>query len=818
MSVGTNVVTNVDIKNQYHHRHGYDSRLKSPTKKINHIITPLTENSAATISFKGLNFLNPNKYIIKRIPKGLTKKVFQSLKEVSSQQFEYYSKIREEYVNLIKTDKEFRNKYGFSEDAAEKISCENLYYIPQKELAGKLLSNVVKPFTSLYHGVKKLFASKNAHYNQRNKEYERVINNFSSLEGLINSHEIWENGYRSLSGHGKWTDTSDFLIPEDVLLSKIKRRRNKVVDPDKGKYSTTSLMLGNRFISGLVYAYFLGTDAYNTTMRFSNNKDEASIQRKSRIAQEFSRIGLNMYIQNLLFGTFETAVNKSLSTALFVSGSTVAFSEILGRKLVGKPIMPSDKETLDKLEKEMEAKKGVLPAVGRLLTRVKTNRTTLPNSYKYTKANTTAFSQFSKNNSTPSFKGLYSSTRLFEKKSLIELLNIIKQADEKQFEYIKINLIKSVKKSDEFAEILKSIKNSDPNNDLLKLKEINLDNKENIEKAFNLITNSELLKELPLGTKKNFHGQVIKSVLMPLHFLKNSAQSIKNFAANIYYRFSSNQLSANLSKMEKTLSNPKFKEAKDFKDFYEKRLQLKAWSESNFSDAEKKVRIFEEFMKILSKETEEIEGLKNIILWIDKQIAKAGIKVQEDGKLSAKDLEKLRKIMQDSVMKADSAKHVEYDGNKVTQTNINLARAITTLFLVTDAYNLTMQYSNDNKKEANISAKNRAAQEISRICFSAYILAFVHNLLSKLCNSSLAGAFSLTAITSILNDSVSRSIVGVPLKAKNQQELKEIDIKNAKSKSPIKKALTYSMKNSSKTTPAAKQDYFSNEFFINPKI
>lgn len=50
-------------------------------------------------------------------------------------------------------------------------------------------------------------------------------------------------------------------------------------------------MIGNRFISGVVYSYFLGTDAYNTTMRYSDDKHEAAAQRKSRIAQEFSRIG-----------------------------------------------------------------------------------------------------------------------------------------------------------------------------------------------------------------------------------------------------------------------------------------------------------------------------------------------------------------------------------------------------------------------------------------------------------------------------------------------------------------------------------------------
>lgn len=183
------------------------------------------------------------------------------------------------------------------------------------------------------------------------------LKRFFRIRRVVESSSYLGKDYRIATGLPKLHPNNDFIIPDEVLIGKINRRRNKVVDPNKGKYSSNSLMIGNRFISGVVYSYFLGTDAYNTTMRYSDDKHEAAAQRKSRIAQEFSRIGLNMYIQNLLVGTFETAVNKSLATAMFVSGSTVAFSEILGRKLVGKPIMPSDKETLDRLEQEMYQKK-----------------------------------------------------------------------------------------------------------------------------------------------------------------------------------------------------------------------------------------------------------------------------------------------------------------------------------------------------------------------------------------------------------------------------------------------------------------------------
>ena len=112
-------------------------------------------------------------------------------------------------------------------------------------------------------------------------------------------------------------------------------------------------------------------------------------------------------------------------------------------------------------------------------------------------------------------------------------------------------------------------------------------------------------------------------------------------------------------------------------------------------------------------------------------------------------------------------------------------------------------------------------QEISRISVSAYIMAFVHNLLGKLCNSSLGGAFALTAMTSTINDSLSRKVVGVPLTAKSQAELKEIDKNNHKSKNPIKKALAYSIgKKGAMPTQQEKAEinYFENKFFIQPEI
>ena len=795
---------------------------------------PLQEGANAQISFKGFNFNAKNldfvktslKPIIKVVPKNLQDKVFESLSRINKQQLNYYTEIKNDYIKYILEHEEFQKQNGISKEILETLKQGQLIYIPKKHVVTKFFTQLISPLTAIYNWGEKLILPKNSPILERRAEKERVIKNFRSLEGLLKSHEIWENGYRKKSGHTKFNESSKFLIPDDVLEGKLNRRRNKVVDPNKGKYSSNSLMIGNRLISGIVYSYFLGTDAYNTTMRYSNDHTEAANQRKSRIAQEFSRIGMNMYIQNLLFGTFETAVNRNLLTAMFVSGSTVAFSEILGRKLVGKPIMPSDKDTLDRLEKEMYEKKGILPSIGRLLTTVKkkdnvaalNEQNVLHKTFNHTKANEKLFKAFAQQKNTntnqpayqplksaaePSFKGYYRVEKMIDKNKLTQIIKILEQADEQTAATLKNAILKSSRKSD----FLKS-------------------NNASLMSDFNDLIQKNDLTQIPVGTKETVWGKWTKSILVPVNFIKNLSRSTYYFVKNIINIVlgkKNNSLETEFAMVMK--ENTPY--TQDFKKYLNERKNLEVWRTSPLSNDEKNIKIYKEFKASRKKETEDIEGAKNILLWLDKQIQKEHIKIQPDGTLKETDIKKLQSILKDSVMRADGEKQLEYDGNTLAQTNINLSRAITTLFLVTDAYNLTMQYSNDNKKDASKSAKNRAAQEISRISVSAYIMAFVHNLLSKLCNSSLAGAFTLTALTSSINDSISRQVVGVPLSAKTQEELEEIDRKNAKSKSPIKKALAYSIGKKSAIPPkqtAIKKsnsqeiDYFGNDFFITPEI
>ena len=800
-----------------------------------------------TVSFKGFQVAGKlaevkNSFVplIIKPPKELVQKVFKTLENVSTEQHKYYDEIRKNFINLVKTDEKFCKKYGINKDIVLNISKDNLYFIPRDQVATKFIKNLFSPVTYVVKKTANLFIDKNSNNFKRNAYYEKTARDYKCLEGLIHSVEIWENEYRRFCGQRIWGKNEDFIIPDDVLYTNLNRRRNKIVDPTKGKYSSTSLMIGNRFISGMVYAYFLGNDAYNTTMRYSNNKAEANVQRKSRIAQEFSRIGLNMYIQNLLFGTLESSVNKSLPMALIVSGSTTAFSEILGRKLVGKPIVPSNKETLDRMEAEMQSKTGILPTIGKMLTGAKKKETPglqQPSiEFKDIKnaPNNTLFASFatktpenkekqtpiknpvSDNNtkSIPSFKSFFASDRMFNKQRIISLLKVLEAADYKQAQFMKKTLLNCIKYSDlyeknPYLQAAFSDFNNYSKRASLKMEDYSI--------LFDYVMQNIIKDELPIGKSKSLHGRIIKSFLVPVNFVKNMIVSARNW----YYGYTTSMAGKGKSKNSKMFLSGKvhitsrdFDEMQKYYDFYKTQYP---WNNNGAAENVIKMKLNKEYIKNREMIIEDIEGAKNLLMLIEKEINSNDIKIQKDGTLLPEDVEKLRSILQNLVLKADGARHVEYDGNALSQMNVNLGRAITTIFLVTDAFNLTMQYSNDDKKAARKSAKNRTAQEISRIGLSAYMLAFVHNLLAKVCNSSLAGAFGITALTSVINDSLSRKVVGVPITPKTKEELLEIDKKNNVSKSPIKKALAYSLGKKS-AIPSSMKPVTTMPFFITPAI
>ena len=731
-------------------------------------IKPLRDKSTTSISFKGFK--------VEKISKELTQFMGNSVSKISDEQYSLYNSFIEKFVSSAKSDESFRKHIGLTLEDAQILTKESLIKVPQMPLGQKFLKVLASPITMFKDmflwGIDNSFGKKilPSLYNsiQKTKQHDAIVQNYKNIVGLSNFIRIQENLYRKAAGLDPIQPGEKFLIPEDILQEKINMLRFKAVDPNKGQYSTKHMMLGNRFVSGAVYAVFLSNDAYNTTMRYSNNPDASQEQRASRAKQEFAKIGMNLYIQNLLLSTFESQINRSITHALLASGVTVAASEVIGRMLVGRPIFPSNKESLDRMEEKMQYKTGILATIGRLIAGDKRGKLNSQNNEpepiiivqnnffenSITGLNNKDDMSFNKligySHTTPSFKGMAPAQYMFERVKLKQMLEFISKLDKKQ------------------AEMFENIISAE----LERLGKIG-----NIEikgQTLSDILNNNTITQIPVGTAISTTKRFINGFFSPVFFIHKTTKSLVKGVKKL------------AGKTEEITSEQL--QEKTFREYLEKRLQLEVWKQSPLLKQDKEIAIYKEFLSRMKNKEFEINGVKNLILTLEKRFKQAGIDINSP---NYKSLEEAKKILKSIMTKADGANHAEYDANKVSQLNINLARAISTIFLVTDSYNLTMQYSDDDTKEALKTAKNRAVQEASRIASSAYIMAFTHSLMSKIYNGTLLGAFGTCFMTSVASDSLARAVVGVPLTRKTHQELIEIEEKQQESKNPIQKALAY---------------------------
>ncbi|MDD3014621.1 MAG: hypothetical protein PHC34_13045 [Candidatus Gastranaerophilales bacterium] len=134
---------------------------------------------------------------------------------------------------------------------------------------------------------------------------------------------------------------------------------------------------------------------------------------------------------------------------------------------------------------------------------------------------------------------------------------------------------------------------------------------------------------------------------------------------------------------------------------------------------------------------------------------------------------------------ANVSKKQHYDQTTYSLYNMNIARGITSAFLISDAYNLTMQYSDGDEKLSGKRGTQRLFQEISRILFSAYILNMTNNIFTKQINKSIYGTLGVTALNVILNENISRTAVGQPVIPKTKAQLEEIQNNNHSSRNPV---------------------------------
>ena len=184
-----------------------------------------------------------------------------------------------------------------------------------------------------------------------------------------------------------------------------------------------------------------------------------------------------------------------------------------------------------------------------------------------------------------------------------------------------------------------------------------------------------------------------------------------------------------------------------------------------------------------------MQGIQNSFEWLKKNIktdkkdktdAYEIIKntlVNKDKDNVKKHLEQMNQTMNKMSFTAYAKDFTDYDPSKYSVANNAVARILSSIFLVFDAYNLTMEHSG-NKQKAVDNGTQYATQEATRTVMSSYIINATNTLFQALHNASLAGALCLTAVSASSVAALSRLAVGNPLTPKSQQELIEIEEKN----------------------------------------
>lgn len=166
------------------------------------------------------------------------------------------------------------------------------------------------------------------------------------------------------------------------------------------------------------------------------------------------------------------------------------------------------------------------------------------------------------------------------------------------------------------------------------------------------------------------------------------------------------------------------------------------------------------------KAANEVEMLSNSIL-------KLGKNVKQENK----------------AFKHDFDENITKSFNKLSMSGVsnaelsNLAKmsgtAATTGFLITDNYNMVMLKSDgENKKDAQVKAKERVVQETSRLFYNMLFIDLFNKTFSNAYHNSLLGAQMVNTASTVIGEYTNRTAIGVPVKAESRDTILNNEYKN----------------------------------------
>ena len=747
-------VTKFRIADKREHTGYLSSKIGTPVSNWNSCpqnnqvnLRPLN-NSHHDLSFEGLSFM-PRLY--KPLEKTYSKKEFLEFTR------KYLGDMGEELLQNVTIVHRKRTNKMISMDGdtitihkktIPHLAWDGILY-PFKILPGDILNGLVE-MAGKVPGLKNwsketLKRPMFKNIRQRSKIDKKV----NSLVGLItyreNKLKDAIEGYKKL--HGVEPDAKALeeikANVEKNMGSSVFQTITKPFDYKTGNYDTKHERALNRLVSGLPPAIFLANDAYNLSRMMDDDPKAAEKERKTRFKQETSRILTSGYLTLITMGAFQKFINKSKFGIVLTTGITVLVTEMFSRLSNGKFITrltPEQARKINERENAPEAK-------------IKPQE---PNPQVTSTGNPDKKEDKAKEQQKP----LLSFDTLMKASAAVLATGYAIKG---------FKNIPAIKKS-----AMKFFENMDS------------------EKLSKLGVNKE---KLSLDNAvKTFEDKVI---------YRPFTQFYKNITSTAYHvvpeRFDATILVLRkngykeLADQYERVGKSAIKEGTDYLDLGTRDKVFKVFGKEvsvkpfvNFVIAPFKFmwntvtlpywmvdeKIGNLFRKAKPKSTpRDIDALAT-------SFAKISKKAEEfaTGKMTSEQFEDFIKINMTNAFNRDSMSNVS---NAELSNLAKTAASVATIwFLMTDNYNMVMLKSNGNDKDgANTKFKERFVQEGSRLFYQTLLIDLFNSTFRNSYNASLLGMSWVTLADTTLGEILTRSSVGIPVKAHTRDELIDIETK-----------------------------------------
>ena len=633
-------------------------------------------------------------------------------------------------------------------DFIQKVNGEDVF-----KKSNAFVETISYPFTKMWKGWLNSFSEKfniESLYNKQflanyrkageHEKYERA------LRGLL------QNGDTFLNGAAKGKNIEEILCNSkgkdkcgefgticDEVTDNFFKLFDENLAKDRPKYNTTYERTTNKIILGLITASIMGNDFYNKSILNGKSEEEAKKSAKGKRKQELIESGQEALAQYITLGSFSEFTNNHIYAAPVLSTALSTIFRITSRLSKGRPLkriklpekawIPFKTPTMNEFiqaAKNNESKQYVGESNKLQTNKKKKHILTFKNIGLACLTSIVTGFALKGIKGTKTFENLREYFGKLIPKTIKQGVENFKTGqlwvDEKE-----LNSFYHILDNCELKDMLSYFKD-------IKLKGI-FNNPELVKDGKILLGEYEKMSTIPFTKIQISNKELLQIPLMPFKFLFEIASYPYKAASKILNGIcSTKKIAKKLDKLEDT-------------------------------NKVKKV------IETLTKETKKpgLENKYNIVntyLDFQERLQKNG------GKVDNKFLEEYEKHLQDNILTAL---------NKETKSNVDNAAIgkLTSLFglfaslyfSMTDDFNETAKQTGD-KEKAEKDARLRGLNKFIRTSVQCVFLS-LNQLFKVSYKSSLLGAGLITAACTLLTDSTSRILSGMPFKKMNKEELEK---------------------------------------------